>query len=253
MLTVGALFAVLHLTGCYKPVDEPVIVRVLPLPAPKPAILRSIAGKSIENRPIAYTVLGWGSDVIFILATIHGDEKAGTPLVRQLERYLQQHPELLEGRRVVLMPTANPDGAARNSRYNTRGIDLNRNFSTANRINSSRFGHKPLSEPEARAIEQLIRQYAPDRIVSIHQPLSCIDYDGPSLALANRMAQHCKLPLKKLGARPGSLGSYAGITLGKPIITLELPRAADRLNSEQLWQQYGPALVAAIMYPYRAK
>jgi len=253
MLTVGALFAVLHLTGCYKPVDEPVIVRVLPLPAPKPAILRSIAGKSIENRPIAYTVLGWGSDVIFILATIHGDEKAGTPLVRQLERYLQQHPELLEGRRVVLMPTANPDGAARNSRYNARGIDLNRNFSTANRINSSRFGHKPLSEPEARAIEQLIRQYAPDRIVSIHQPLSCIDYDGPSLALANRMAQHCKLPLKKLGARPGSLGSYAGITLGKPIITLELPRAADRLNSEQLWQQYGPALVAAIMYPYRAK
>jgi protein MpaA len=200
------LFITLALAGCYKPVDEPVIVRVLPLPAPKPVILRSIAGNSIENRPIAYTVLGQGTDVTFILAAIHGNEKAGTPLVRRLERYLQQHPELLEGRRVVLMPTANPDGVARNSRYNARGIDLNRNFSTANRINSSRFGRRPLSEPEARAIAQLIRQYTPDRIVSIHQPLACIDYDGPSRALANRMAQYCKLPLEKLGARPGSLG-----------------------------------------------
>lgn len=253
ILTVCTLFAVLHLMGCYKPVDEPVIVRVLPLPAPKPVMLRSIAGNSIENRPIAYTVLGRGSDVTFILAAIHGNEKAGIPLVRRLEAHLQQHPELLERRRIVLMPTANPDGVARNSRYNTRGIDLNRNFSAANRINSSRFGRSPLSEPEARAIEQLIRQYAPDRIVSIHQPLACIDYDGPSRALANRMAQYCKLPMKKLGARPGSLGSYAGISLGKPIITLELPRAADGFNSEQLWQQYGPALVAAIMYPYRVK
>lgn len=246
-------FIVLAFTGCYKPVDYPVIVRVLEPPVAEPAILRSIAGNSIENRPIAYTVLGRGSDVTFILAAIHGNENAGIPLVRRLETHLQQHPELLERRRVVLMPTANPDGVARNSRYNARGIDLNRNFATANRINSSRFGRIPLSEPETRAIEQLIRQYAPDRIVSIHQPLACIDYDGPSRALAYRMAQYCKLPLKKLGAMPGSLGSYAGMSLGKPIITLELPRTADRFNSEQLWQQYGPALVAAIMYPYRAK
>jgi protein MpaA len=252
-LTVCTLSAFLHLTGCYKPVEEPVIVRVLPLPTPRPAIQRSIAGSSIENRPITYTVLGQGGDVTFILAAIHGDEKAGINLVYQLERYLQQHPELLDRRRVVLLPIANPDGAARNSRYNAHGIDLNRNFSASNRINSSRFGYRPFSEPETRAIALLIRQYAPDRIVSIHQPLACIDYDGPSLALAHRIAEHCNLPLKKLGAKPGSLGSYAGLTLGIPVITLELPRAADRFNTEQLWQQYGPALAAAIAYPYRAK
>ena len=253
ILTVGALFIISCTAGCYKPVDNPVIVRVLPLPAPKPAILRSIAGKSIENRPITYTVLGKGGDVTFILATIHGNEKAGTPLVRRMESYLQQQPELLQRRRVVLLPIANPDGVVRNSRYNAAGVDLNRNFSTANRINSNRFGRIPLSEPEARAIVQLIRQYAPDRIVSIHQPLACIDYDGPSRALAIRMAEYCNLPLNKLGAKPGSLGSYAGITLGIPIITFELPGTANRFNSEQLWQQYGPALVAAIVYPYRAK
>ena len=253
ILTVVTLLIISYTTGCYKPVDEPVIVRVLPLPAPKPGILHSIAGKTIENRPIAYTVLGKGTDVIFILAAIHGNEKAGIPLVRQLETYLQQNPELLDKRKIILLPNANPDGVARNSRYNARGIDLNRNFSTANRINSNRFGYRPLSEPESRAIEILIRRYAPDRIVSIHQPLACIDYDGPSRALANRMAQFCNLPPKKIGAMPGSLGSYAGISLGIPIITFELPRSADNFSSQQLWQQYGPALTAAIAYPYKAK
>ena len=246
-------FIVLASTGCYKPVDYPVIVKVLEPPVSEPVILRSIAGKSIENRPIVYSVLGQGTDVIFILAAIHGNERAGIPLVYRLDRYLQQNPQLLEKRKVVLLPTANPDGVARNNRYNARGIDLNRNFATANRINSSRFGRRPLSEPETRVIEQLIRQYAPDRIVSIHQPLACIDYDGPSRALANRMARYCNLPPKKIGAKPGSLGSYAGVTLGIPTITLELPRTADRFNSERLWQQYGPALVAAVAYPNRAK
>jgi protein MpaA len=212
-----------------------------------------MTAKSRENRPIVHTVLGQGTDVTFVLAAIHGNEKAGIPLVHRLDRYLQQHPEMLEERKVVLLPVANPDGVARNSRYNARGIDLNRNFPAFNRINSNRFGLTPLSEPESRYIFQLVRQYSPDRIVSIHQPLACIDYDGPSQALANRMAQYCNLPLKKLGARPGSLGSLAGITLGIPIISMELPGNADRLNSERLWQQYGPALIAAIIYPHRAK
>jgi len=249
VLLIPLTFAI---TGCYKPVEEPVIVKMLPL-APKPAVLRSFAGESIENRTIAYTVLGQGTDVIFILAAIHGNENAGIPLVHRLEIYLQQHPELLEERRIVLLPIANPDGVARNSRYNARGIDLNRNFQASNRINSYRFGYSALSEPEARAIALLIRLYAPNRIVTIHQPLACIDYDGPSRELADRMAEYCNLPVKKIGAKPGSLGSYAGMTLGIPVITLELPRAADKFNQEQLWQQYGHALTAAIAYPYRDK
>ena len=252
--TACVLFAALTPAGCYQPVDYPVIVNVPQPPAvTTPLVHRYIVGTSIENRPIECIVLGEGRDVIFILATIHGNEPAGTPLVRRLAGYLQQHPHLLQGRRVVLLPLANPDGVAGNTRSNARGVDLNRNFSTANRINSRRFGRTALSEPEARVIEQLIRQYAPDRIVSIHQPLACIDYDGPALALANRMAKYCNLPLIKLGPKPGSLGSYAGVTLRIPTITLELPYIADRLNSERLWRRYGPALIAAVVYPNRVK
>jgi protein MpaA len=253
ILRVCALFAVVALAGCYQPIDDPVIIEVPQPPVFEPPVSRRIIGKSIENRPIEYTVLGQSRDVTLIMAGIHGSEPAGIPLVRRLAQYLQQRPQLLQGRKVILLPVANPDGVAHNSRYNARGVDLNRNFSTANRINSKRFGRTALSEPEARLIAQLIRQYAPDRIVSIHQPLACIDYDGPSRSLAIRMSEYCNLPLIKLGAKPGSLGSYAGTTLGTPIITLELPRIADRLDSQRLWRQYGPALIAAVVYPNRVK
>ena len=144
---------------------------------------------------------------------------------------------------------ANPDGYANNTRYNAKGVDLNRNFEAANRINTRQTGLIPLSEPEARVIRQLIQEYKPDRIVSIHQPLSCIDYDGPGKMLADRMGQYCALPVKKVGARPGSLGSYAGVTLGIPIITFEMTEADSKLDSVALWQKYGRALLAAIVYP----
>ena len=251
--TAYALFAAVAFAGCYQPVDYPVIVDVTQPTVVEPAIPRRIVGKSIENRPIEYIVLGQGRNATFILAAIHGSEKAGIPLVRRLARYLQQYPHLLQGCKVVLLPVVNPDGVAHNTRFNARGVDLNRNFPTSNRINSRRFGRTALSEPEARVIEQLIRQYAPDRIVSIHQSLACIDYDGSSRALANRMAKYCNLPLIKLGAKPGSLGSYAGVTLRIPTITLELPRTSDRLSSERLWQRYGPALIAAVVYPDRVR
>jgi protein MpaA len=243
------LFVVLVLTGCYRPMPEPEIVMGPESLLGEITVQRHIVGRSIEHRPIEYLVLGAGKDVTFILASIHGNEPAGTPLVRSLEEHLQLHPQLMQGRKVVLLPVANPDGLAHNSRNNARGIDLNRNFAAANRVKSSSSGYRALSEPEARVIERLIRQYAPDRIVSIHQPLACIDYDGPAYPLAVRMALYCGLPVKKLGAKPGSLGSYAGISRGIPIITLELPGDASRLNRQSLWQRYGTALLAAVVYP----
>jgi len=244
------LFGSLLLGGCYKPQSDPTIVTEQQ--TPPDVILTAphyIAGKSVEGRPIEYIVLGHGSDVTFILATIHGNETAGTPLVRRLTRYLRQNPKLLHGRKIVALPVANPDGMANKTRGNVRGVDLNRNFDTANRRNSRRFGRSALCEPESRIIKNLISQYSPNRIVTFHQPLSCIDYDGPARAIALRMARYCDLPVKKLGARPGSLGSYAGLTLGIPIITVELLKGDEKLSSQTLWRRYGKMLTAAVVYP----
>ena len=191
---------------------------------------------------------GSGPDVTIILASIHGSEGAGTPLLHELKARLHERVSLAE-RRVVLVPVANPDGLARKSRTNVSGVDLNRNFPAANFRKSRRHGSVALSEPESRALHELLRRFPPARVVSIHQPLARIDYDGPAKELADAMARWCDLPVKRIGSRPGSLGSYVGLTLGLPIITVELPRAADRLNSEALWQKFGAMLLQSIVFP----
>jgi protein MpaA len=206
-------------------------------------------GLSNEKRPIDLYLAGSGPETILILASIHGNEQAGTPLVYKLLETLRQRGDLLAGRRLLIIPAANPDGMARNTRENTYGIDLNRNFPAANRENNAVNGFLALCEPESKILYNLLGQYRPDRIVSIHQPLNCIDYDGPAEALAYQMAAYCPLPVNKLGARPGSFGSYAGETLAIPIVTMELERSDDNLSPDELWKKYGMALMAAVMYP----
>jgi len=244
--------------GCEGPQPTPTITSTVRRPTPiaptKPtvpaqqAVRREVVGRSVENRPIEAIILGQGSEVVLIIASIHGNERAGTPLVRQLADHLQQRPAYLRSRTVILMPVVNPDGLARNARYNARGVDLNRNFAARNRVNNAENGHGALSEPESRALEAVIARYKPSRVIAVHQPLSCIDYDGPAGGLAKQMGAVSGLPVKKLGARPGSLGSYVSLTLGKPIVTVELPRGAETLDSQALWKRYGSMLVTAVTY-----
>jgi protein MpaA len=206
-----------------------------------------VVGRSVEGRPILARVLGVGPDTFLFLASIHGNEPAGAPLLKWLGDHLVENPELLVGRRVVLVPVANPDGLAADTRYNARGVDLNRNFPAANRVDSRRSG-TALSEPESRCLARVIEHYRPNRAVSIHQPLSCVDYDGPALELARVMAESSRLPVKRLGSRPGSLGSFLGVDHGIPIITLELPRKAPAQTKAVLWREYKEALVAAVTF-----
>lgn len=219
----------------------------------RPTVQRQTLGRTIQGRPIDCITLGEGNDVILIMATIHGDEDAGTPLVDRLSSHLMDSPEMLRGRRVILMPVVNPDGMAKQTRFNARGIDLNRNFPASNFNTEGHHGNRPLSEPESTAIHALLDRERPSRIISIHQPLNygsaCIDYDGPAEPLARAMADHTDIPVKRIGSRPGSLGSYAGVTLGIPIITLELPKEAKGESSSTLWEMYGKMMVSAVVYP----
>jgi protein MpaA len=238
---------------------------------------QSVAGQSIDGLPIRVWVLGEGPETLMVLATIHGNESAGTPLVRRFAQWLEQHPAELDGKRVVLVPVANPDGLRDKTRHNRRDVDLNRNFPAGNWSAEGRrsdggsvlHGPTPLSEPESRAIMRVLCTYFPDRVVSIHQPVACVDYDGPAAALAAEMSAACELPVSKLGSRPGSLGSFVGLTLQRPIITLELPAQAQLFPTElgppstgassepegyrpehvaRLWERYGGALIAALRY-----
>ena len=237
------------MVGCRGPVSEIKITVIGDYPNITLPLSRYTAGVSFENRRIECIVLGDGDDVTLIMAAIHGNEVAGRPLCHKLIGFLDEHRYLMAGKRVVVMPMVNPDGVAAGERHNARGVDLNRNFEAANRQNNATNGLAALTEPESRVIKEVIREYAPDRIVSLHEPLNCIDWDGPGEGLARRMGEFCDLPVNRLGSRPGSLGSYAGLTLGIPIITVEFPGGSGKLADEVLWVKYGTMLVAAVTYP----
>jgi len=246
----------LGLAGCYEPEPKPRITGEQPallLPPAQTPPRQHLIGRSVQGRPIFVQIVGQGTDTALIMGCIHGDEPAAGALVNALADRLRGDQHLLEGRRVVLLPAANPDGLAARTRENAHGIDLNRNFDTTNRVDNGTNGLRPLTEPESQALQSVIKEYAPSRIISVHQPLNCIDYDGPGQAIAARMAQDCDLPVKKIGARPGSLGSYTGETLKIPTITLELPPEASKMSDAVLWQKYGKALMAAVLYPEHAK
>ncbi|MDF1799450.1 MAG: DUF2817 domain-containing protein [Planctomycetota bacterium] len=215
-----------------------------------PAFLR--IGTSVEGRPLSYSLFadprgGPDLETVLILATIHGDENAGTALTEMLATRLVSEPALLAGRRVVLMPIVNPDGLAADRRGNAGGVDLNRNFDSAN-WGARTGGETPLSEPESRAVLELLERYPPDRVVSFHQPVSVIDYDGPAADFAAAVGAVAGLPVKRIGSRPGSLGSYVGLDLGLPILTVELPAGAEDLSDAELWERYGALALECVRW-----
>jgi len=185
---------------------------------------------------------------ILILGGIHGDEYSSVSVVFKWMNTLNKYHSGLFHWKVA--PLINPDGLLRkhSRRTNGNGVDLNRNFSPGNNKSASlnywkkrtrndkrRYpGPSPLSEPESRWVQQLIEDFKPDAIVAVHAPFGILDFDGPHKAPKHLGPLHLKL----LGTYPGSLGNYAGIQLGKPVITIELPYAGimpTRQEVSKIW------------------
>lgn len=183
-------------------------------------------GKSVEGRPLFFSSYGSGDRCLLVLGAIHGNEPGSHILVRDLEAWLATRPDAFEGLRVVFASPLNPDGLAKGTRANARGIDLNRNFPATTFRPSRGRGAKPLCEPESRFVMQLLERFDPVLVISVHQPRRSVNWDGPAVALAREMAVRTGYRLEaSVGySTPGSLGSYFGKDRKKPIITLELPR-----------------------------
>ncbi|HEX7640469.1 MAG TPA: M14 family zinc carboxypeptidase, partial [Burkholderiaceae bacterium] len=192
---------------------------------------------------------------VLLLGGIHGDELASVALVfdwiarLQLARSavagtLHSHPSQATARGFTMadvgwriVPLLNPDGLLHvpSTRVNADGVDLNRNFPTADwasqaqpywikrtRRDPRRFpGRQPLSEPESRWLLRQIELFHPDLIVSVHAPYGLLDFDGPP-PVPNRLGS---LHLDPVGVYPGSLGNYGGLVKRVPVMTLELKDA----------------------------
>ncbi len=218
------------LASCSGVVSRPV-PPVMPVP---PAAERRLLGYSFEGRPIHAIVLGAGSDTSMLLGSIHGDEPIGGPLLERFADHLEGSPSALRGRRVVLIPTPNPDGLVRRQRPNARGVDLNRNFPAADFRPSRAHGPNPASEIETQLVLAMIEAFRPVRILAVHAARRCVNYDGPALELATAIARSAGYALQaSIGyATPGSLGSY-GRDRSLAVITLEAS-AADGAAGKEL-------------------
>lgn len=154
-------------------------------------------GTSVKGRPIyAYRVGDPDAKVTAVaMSTFHGDE----PATRQIIQAIR------DGRTVHdldlwLIPTINPDGLARDTRKNARGVDLNRNFPFRWADLDGRYesGRKPASEPETRALIDFFTQVRPRYVVSFHQPLYGVDTSVRSVRrFAHRLANGLNLPRKR--------------------------------------------------------
>jgi hypothetical protein len=199
-----------------------------------------VIGRSVEGRPIEVRARRERGGTL-IIGGFHGNEPATIEIVR---RFLPDVPG------VALLPLLNPDGARRYTRYNARGVDLNRNFETNWREDSEEpAGEHPWSEPESKALADFILARRPAKIISLHWALGEIDADGPQstplaeamwAALSEKERVPYRLRVTEIGRGqrrleqtyvecPGSLGQWVGYAITYPdgtqpaMITLELP------------------------------
>lgn len=241
-----------------------------------------IGGKTSSGHPLLYWVYGKGAQTTLLISGVHPDEFTPVPMGFMLAKHLLSNPSAINPNlyRVVIAPLANPDGFLIDTptRTNANGIDVNRNFFTKDwykkaifnwRHNRSRIprrfpGFFPNSEIETIFQAQLIKDFAPDKILSIHAPLGFLDYDGPgdrikaprlkyerqAKELAHAISEKTRnYRIVDYSFYPGSLGNYAGNEHDIPTVTLELETTNPKKVSDY-WQQHLPGMLQCIVYPY---
>ena len=221
-------------------------------------------GQSVQGRPIEGTFF-WNEVLdgpilsplnTLLVGAFHGDEEISTALLERFSKAAAQEHSTLPA--FLVIPAFNADGLPADTRTNANGVDLNRNYPTDNWSLDGEgtpyfSGPGPASEPETRLMIEVLQQYRPQKIITLHSPYKVINYDGPADALAHAMAAHCGYPVvTDIGyPTPGSFGNYAGHQLQIPVITLELPPNPDEPAGESLdaiWPAIYPALIAGITF-----
>ena len=155
-----------------------VAARATPTAAQKVTV--EVIGETLKGLPIHLVTLGKGGakdPSALFLGSQHGNEPAGRETVLALLRDLAFTTDPVLQRQIadqsfLMVPSANPDGRAANTRGNGRGVDVNRD-------------HLTLTEPESRAIAAVVRDVAPSVCLDLHEygPGTPVLYDDEILYL----------------------------------------------------------------------
>ena len=183
---------------------------------------------------------------VLVIGVFHGDEPQGKFLIEEyFKNDFSPSKSMISRRGLLFIPCLNPDGMALGIRTNANGVDLNRNFPTKNwGEDTSSAGDNPEdyfggeyagSEIETRFLIDVIEEYKPEKILTLHAPYKIVNYDGPAREWAEEISKIIDYPVEEnIGyPTPGSFGTYCGIERNIPTITLELD---EKIPVEQLSQ-----------------
>lgn len=191
---------------------------------------------------MAYT-FGTSGPATMYVGAIHGNELSSKYLTDALVAYLEEHArEIPSDRRVVVVPTVNPDGVAAKTRYNARNVNLNRNFPTTNWVSDTAVsggtveqgagGSSSLSEPEAAALAAFTQSLQPRLVVTYHSQGSLVNSNDVGIA-ATLGPQYATMTRYKFVSSEATTGVFGFEMTGTyedwlaerstPAILIELP------------------------------
>jgi hypothetical protein len=190
---------------------------------------------------------------ILFIGGVHGDEPEGVRLAEEFLAWLK-HEESQNSSKLrpwILIPCLNPDGYSQNQRTNGSGVDLNRNFPSADWTSEAKApryypGPSPGSEKEVQALVKLIEDEKPQLIVHFHSWEPCVVYTGaPGKAAAETLAMGTSYECREdIGyPTPGSLGQYGWIEHKIPVICIE---EQEHIALEKVWPHFKKGLTTLI-------
>jgi len=187
---------------------------------------RTVLGRPIEAIHFVPPSYAKPRDGVVLFGAIHGDEPVTQLMLERLADELVERPP---GRDTWIIPALNVDGVLAGTKNNARDIDLNRSFASANWVADHKAGYNPgkspESEPEVKALVELIERAGAKRLIAVHATYRCMNWDGAGRALAEEMARLSGYPAEgDIGyPTPGSFGSKYGVDRGLEVVTVEVP------------------------------
>ncbi len=164
---------------------------------------------------------------VLVSGSTHGTEPAGHAIVARLRK---TSPRAVQ---VWTVRTFNPDGVARGTRQNARGVDLNRNLPSRWRQGGRAWdtyfpGPAAASEPETRAEMRLIRRIRPQLTVHYHQHMRLVNLTGANdKRLVRAYARRSRLPARRLPPYHGTASGWQNRTFpSSTAFVVELPAGA---------------------------